>query len=184
MRSFNLRTAFAVTFLLGFGSPSQAQTLLGIGQTPSPEQIAGWNIDINREGVNLPPGNGSVASGRDVFEMQCSACHGDKGQGGIGDRLVGGKGSLTTSQPIKTVGSYWPYSATLFDYIRRSMPLHAPQTLSNDEVYAVTAYILNLNGIIPDGTTLDAKSLPAVKMPNRDGFVQDPRPDVFNKLEE
>ena len=103
-------------------------------------------------------------------------CHGAAGQGGVGDPLVGGIGSLTDAKPKKTVGSYWPYATTLFDYIRRAMPYNAPQSLSADDVYAVTAYVLHLNGIVPDDATLDARTLPRVKMPNRDGFVADPRP--------
>jgi cytochrome c len=115
-----------------------------------------------------------------VFDQQCAACHGSKGEGGVGDRLVGGQGTLATARPIRTVGSYWPYAPTLFDYIRRAMPQNAPQSLSNDDVYAVSAYILSLNGLVADDATLDATSLAAIKMPNRDGFVGDPRPDVKN----
>jgi cytochrome c len=115
-----------------------------------------------------------------VFEQQCSACHGEKGEGGVGDRLVGGQGTIATAKPIKTVGSYWPYAPTLFDYIRRAMPQNAPQSLSNDDVYAVSAYILNMNGLLPADATLDAKTLSAIKMPNRDMFTGDPRPDVKN----
>ncbi len=105
--------------------------------------------------------------GHEIFEQQCSACHGEKGEGALADRLVGGQGTLATAKPIKTVGSYWPYATTLFDYVRRAMPHNAPQSLSNDEVYAVSAYILHLNGVIPADAALDAKSLPAIKMPNR-----------------
>jgi len=108
------------------------------------------------------------------------ACHGAKGEGGVGDRLVGGQGTLATEKPVRTVGSYWPYAPTLFDYIRRAMPQNAPQSLSNDDVYAVSAYILNLNGLLPAEATIDAKALSAIKMPNRDMFVGDPRPDVKN----
>ena len=103
-----------------------------------------------------------------------------KGEGGVGDRLVGGQGTIATPKPIKTVGSYWPYAPTLFDYIRRAMPQNAPQSLSNDDVYAVSAYILNLNGLLASDATLDARTLSAIKMPNRDMFTGDPRPDVKN----
>jgi S-disulfanyl-L-cysteine oxidoreductase SoxD len=157
-----------------------AQGQYGIGRTATPAEIAGWNIDIGRDGSGLPPGGGTVSRGRDVFAQQCSACHGDKGEGGVGDRLVGGQGTLATSNPVRTVGSYWPYATTLFDYIRRAMPQNAPESLSNDDVYAVSAYILNLNGLLPADTTLDAKSLSSIKMPNRKMFVGDPRPDVRN----
>lgn len=177
-----LKVAFAAAMLsLGMTAIASAQTHYGIGRPATAAEIAGWNIDINREGTNLPPGSGNVAHGREVFEAQCSSCHGNKGEGGIGDKLVGGQGTLASAKPVKTVGSYWPYATTLFDYIRRAMPLNAPQSLSNDDVYALSAYLLSLNGIVPDTATLDAKSLAAIKMPNRDGFVADPRPDVKDK---
>jgi cytochrome c len=113
-----------------------------------------------------------------VFAQQCASCHGDKGEGGLGDRLAGGQGTIGTPKPIRTVGSYWPYAPTLFDYIRRAMPQNAPQSLSDEDVYAVSAFVLNLNGLVEADATLDAKSLAAVKMPNRDKFVGDARPDV------
>jgi S-disulfanyl-L-cysteine oxidoreductase SoxD len=171
--------AFAV-FALACVAPAQAQSPYGIGRAATPAEIAGWNIDIDRYGNNLPPGSGSVSRGREVFDQQCAACHGAKGEGGVGDRLVGGQGALATPDPVKTVGSYWPYAPTLFDYIRRAMPQNAPESLSNDDVYAVSAYILNLNGLLPAQATLDAKTLSAIKMPNRKMFVGDPRPDVKN----
>jgi cytochrome c len=157
-----------------------AQSPYGIGRTATPSEIAGWNIDIGRDGSNLPPGSGSVSHGREVFEQQCSGCHGAKGEGGVGDRLVGGQGTIATAKPIRTVGSYWPYAPTLFDYIRRAMPQNAPQSLGNDDVYAVSAYILNLNGLFPADATIDAKALAAINMPNRSMFTGDPRPDVKN----
>jgi cytochrome c len=178
MRELQIAT-FAV-FALACVTPAQAQSPHGIGRAATPAEIAGWNIDIDRYGNNLPPGSGSVSHGREVFDQQCAACHGAKGEGGVGDRLVGGQGTLATPNPVRTVGSYWPYAPTLFDYIRRAMPQNAPQSLSNDDVYAVSAYILNLNGLLPAEATLDAKSLSAIKMPNRNMFVGDPRPDVKN----
>jgi S-disulfanyl-L-cysteine oxidoreductase SoxD len=153
----------------------------GFGRVPTDKEIAGWNIDIGRDGEGLPPGSGSVERGRAIFADKCASCHGEKGEGGVGDRLVGGQGTLASAKPVKTVGSFWPYAPTLFDYIRRAMPMNAPQSLSNQEVYALAAFILNLNGLVPDNATLDAKSLAAIKMPNRDGFVGDPRPDVKNQ---
>ena len=170
---------FAV-FLLACAEPVQAQSPYGIGRAATPAEIAGWNIDIDRNGNGLPPGSGSVGRGREIFDQQCAACHGAKGEGGIGDRLAGGQGTLATPKPVRTVGSYWPYAPTLFGYIRRAMPQNAPQTLSNDDVYAVSAYILNLNGLLPSDATLTAKTLSAIKMPNRSMFVDDPRPDVKN----
>ncbi|MBV9531946.1 MAG: cytochrome c [Bradyrhizobium sp.] len=159
---------------------ADAQGPYGIGRTATPAEIAGWNIDIGRNGGGLPPGSGTVSRGHEVFAQQCAACHGDNGQGGVGGKLAGGQGTLATAEPVRTVGSYWPYAPTLFDYIRRAMPQKAPQSLSDDEVYAVSAYILNLNGLLAADATLDAKSLAAIKMPNRDNFVGDPRPDVKN----
>jgi len=170
--------AFAAVLCAGRAS---AQAPYGIGRVATPAEIAGWNIDISRDGRGLPPGSGTVTHGREVFEQQCAACHGDKGQGGIGDRLVGGQGTLGTAKPVRTVGSYWPYAPTLFDYIRRAMPQNAPQSLSNEDVYAVSAYVLNLNGLLSADATLDAKTLAGIKMPNRDMFVGDSRPDVQNK---
>jgi cytochrome c len=164
--------------LVLWGGSAQAQTPYSIGRSATPAEIAGWNIDIGRDGSNLPEGHGTVSHGREVFAQQCAVCHGDNGEGGVGDRLVGGQGTLATAKPIRTVGSYWPYATTLFDYIRRAMPENAPQSLSNADVYAVSAYILSLNGLVASDATLDAKSLAGIKMPNRDGFVEDPRPDV------
>ena len=172
--------AALIAVVLGLPVHAQAQSHYGIGRPATQTEIAGWNIDVDRNGDNLPPGSGSVAHGREVFEQQCAACHGVKGEGGVGDRLVGGQGTLATPKPVRTVGSYWPYATTLFDYIRRAMPQNAPQSLGNDDVYAVSAYILRLNGLIPADTTLDAGALRAIKMPNRNMFVGDPRPDVKN----
>ncbi|MGX4770314.1 c-type cytochrome [Bradyrhizobium guangdongense] len=164
--------------LCGSVSGAQAEGPYGIGRPATAAEIAGWNIDIGRDGRNLPGGRGSVSHGREVFAQQCASCHGDKGEGGVGDRLVGGQGTIATAKPIRTVGSYWPYAPTLFDYIRRAMPQNAPQSLSDEDVYAVSAFILNLNGVVGPDATLDADSLAAIKMPNRDGFVGDARPDV------
>jgi cytochrome c len=180
MRTRELAIAAAVVVLRVFMASAQAQNPYGIGRPATPAEIAGWNIDIDRDGNNLPPGSGSVGRGQEVFDQQCAACHGARGDGGVGDRLVGGQGTLATPKPVRTVGSYWPYAPTLFDYIRRAMPQNAPQSLSNDEVYAVSAYILNLNGLLAAEATLDARTLSAIKMPNRGMFVGDPRPDVKN----
>jgi mono/diheme cytochrome c family protein len=180
MRTRELYIAVLAAGALACAIPARAQSPYGIGRPATPAEIAGWNIDIDRYGDNLPPGSGSVSHGHEVFDQQCVACHGAKGEGGVGDRLVGGQGTLATEKPVRTVGSYWPYAPTLFDYIRRAMPQNAPQSLSNDDVYAVSAYILNLNGLLPAEATIDAKTLSAIKMPNRDMFVGDPRPDVKN----
>lgn len=172
----------ALGFALLVGSAvANADQQYGFGRSPSAAEIAGWNIDVRGDGKGLPPGHGSVAQGDAIYAAKCASCHGDFGEGGGRmPELAGGKGSLAKADPVKTVGSYWPYAPTLFDYIRRAMPFSKPQSLSDDEVYAVTAFILNLNSIVPKDAVLDAKSLAAIKMPNRDGFVKDPRPDVHN----
>jgi cytochrome c len=167
----------AIAALMGATS-AEAEGPYGIGRPATSAEIAGWNIDVDSHGNNLPPGSGSVSHGREVFDQQCAACHGARGEGGLGDQLVGGQGTLATRNPVRTVGSYWPYAPTLFDYIRRAMPQNAPQSLSNEDVYAVSAYILNLNGLLPADAVLDAKALSAINMPNRGMFVGDPRPDV------
>ena len=153
---------------------------LSLGREATPAEIAGWNIDVFPDGKGLPPGKGTVAKGERVYQAQCLACHGAKLEGGIGPALVGGQGSLATEKPMKTVGSYWPYASTLFDYVRRAMPFQAPQSLSNEDVYSVSGYILHVNGLMAANASVDAKSLVAVKMPNRDGFYVDNRPDASN----
>src|SRR4030081_2536436 len=180
MRMRKLHIAMLAAVAMVCATSAQAQSPYGIGRPATAAEIAGWNIDIDREGHNLPPGSGTVSHGHEVFDLQCAAGHGAKGEGGIGDRLAGGQGTLATPNPVKTVGSYWPYGPTLFDYIRRAMPQNAPQSLSNDDVYAVSAYGLRLTGLLSADATLDASGLSAIKMPNRYLFVGDPRPDVKN----
>ncbi|HEY4350603.1 MAG TPA: cytochrome c [Paraburkholderia sp.] len=160
-------------------APASATGQYGIGKPIDTAAIARWNIDVSPDGHGLPAGSGTVAAGAHVFAAKCAMCHGKGGEGGIGDPLVGGAGTLTSAKPSKTVGSYWPYATTLFDYIRRAMPYNAPESLSADEVYSVSAWLLYMNGIVPEHTTLDAKSLPRVNMPNRKGFIPDPRPGAL-----
>lgn len=152
------------------------------GSPVSAEQIAAWNIDVRPDGRGLPPGSGSALDGESPYQNKCAICHGEFGEGVDRYRaLAGGEGTLADEDPIRTVGSYWPYATTLWDYINRAMPFGDAQSLSADEVYAITAYVLWLNEIIADDLVLDANTLPAVMMPNRDGFVApDPRPDVTN----
>jgi S-disulfanyl-L-cysteine oxidoreductase SoxD len=170
MRKIFVAAAPALVFALA--SPGFAQESPNLGKSISPEDLASWDISIGPDGVGLPPGSGTVKQGEAVFAAQCQACHGEKGAGRPNDRLVGGQGSLAGDKPpIKTVGSYWPYATTLFDYIRRAMPFNESKSLTNDEVYGVVAYLLNLNGVIPESDTMNAQSLPKVAMPNRDGFI-------------
>ena len=159
----------------------QAHDFKGLGSPAGHDQIAGWNIDVFPDGAGLPDGQGSVALGEKVYKTQCMSCHGVNLEGGLGPRLVGGEGTLASDKPVKTIGSYWPYATTIFDYVRRSMPFQSPQSLSNEDVYSVTAYLLSKNNIVPADATLDAKSLTAVKMPNRDNFYVDDRPDTKNE---
>jgi len=143
-----------------------------LGRPANPDEIARIDISIPPDGKGLPSGSGSVSQGAAVFAQKCAACHGANAEGTpSGDRLVGGIGSLNTANPVKTVASYWPYATTVFDYIRRAMPITNPQSLQNDEVYAVTAYILSVDNIVPKDAVLDAQALPKVQMPNRAGFV-------------
>jgi hypothetical protein len=142
-----------------------------LGRPLGPEEIRKMDITVVPDGRGLPPGSGSVSAGAAVYAKSCQSCHGAQGAGKPQDQLTGGVGSLASGKPIKTPASFWPVATTLFDYIRRAMPITSPQSLTNEEVYAVTAYILSIDGIVPSDAVLDAKSLPRVKMPNSDGFV-------------
>lgn len=172
---------FSVTATLALSTAAGAQESYGLGTPATDEQIAGWHIDVLPDGTGLPAGSGTVMQGKHVYEAQCLSCHGANLKGvAFWPALVGGKGSLASDKPVKSIGSYWPYATTLYDYIHRAMPFTAPQSLSNDEVYSVTAYLLHMNGILDENATLDEKSLPEIKMPNRDGFYVDDRPDTQN----
>ena len=165
-----MRNTIVLTLaLVGVGAAS-AQEGPDLGVPATQEQIAGWDISIGPDGAGLPPGSGTAAAGKAVYEAKCLACHGAEGAGQPNDRLVGGQGTLREAAPIRTVGSYWPYATTVFDYIRRAMPYVTPHSLTADETYAVTAYLLALNGIIEQDAVMDATSLPTVVMPNRGNF--------------
>ena len=154
----------------------------GFGSTPTQEELQRF-VSPLPDGRGLPPGSGTVAQGKALYEQQCVACHGANLEGGIGDKLIGGRGTLVNDTPgkapVKTVESYWPYATTLFDYITRAMPLAAPDSLTNDQVYALCAYILSRANVVPDDAVMSADTLARVAMPNRDGFVGDPRPEKF-----
>lgn len=152
----------------------------GFGETVTEEQVAGWDIDILPDGTGLPPGSATVAQGKELYAKYGAPFHGPNGEGtDAAPPLVGGIGSLDSDSPVKTVGSYWPYAPIVFDFIRRAMPASAPQTLTNDEYYGLTAWVLWANGLIPEDAVIDQDTLPKVVMPNRDGFTSpDPRPDV------
>jgi S-disulfanyl-L-cysteine oxidoreductase SoxD len=164
------RVTLAVAAIAASGAVYAAERY-GFGRPATPQELAGWDIDVSPNGAGLPPGRGDVRQGEAIFAAKCASCHGANGEGKPMDQLVGGVGTLRDKKPKRTVGSFWPYATTLFDYVRRAMPLNAPQSLTPDEVYAVSAYVLFLNGIVPQDATLDADNLAKVKMPNRDGFV-------------
>ncbi|MDA0349075.1 MAG: cytochrome c [Verrucomicrobia bacterium] len=149
---------------------SSAQEGPGLGVAATPEQVAAWSLTILPDGSGLPEGSGTAEIGAQIYAQKCLACHGQNGVEGPNDKLVGGHGSISSDAPVKTVGSYWPYATTVFDYIRRAMPLMQPQSLTNDETYALTAYLLELNDIIDSDQVMDAQTLPKVKMPNVDNF--------------
>jgi len=182
-RWFDLAFAlFAVPALVA-AAPLQ----YGFGKAATAEEIAGWNIDVRPDGAGLPKGRGSVAEGQAIYDRQCASCHGTFGESNSYLQIAGGVGSLATDQPMRTTGSKLNYATTLWDYINRAMPFNAPQTLTPNEVYAVTAYVLNLSDIVPADAVLDQDSLPKLAMPNRDGFTtkhgfmrRDGKPDTHN----
>ncbi len=157
--------------------PLEAQKY-GVGRAPTAAEMKAMDISVSPDGRDLPDGSGDVAQGKEIYARRCQRCHGENGKGGDEAALVGGTGTLNTPKPLKTVGSFWPYATTLFDYVRRAMPYKDPGTLSNPQVYAVVAFILNLNGIVPDNAVMSRDTLPKVEMPNRKGFVPDARPDT------
>jgi S-disulfanyl-L-cysteine oxidoreductase SoxD len=177
------RAVLAAVVVLVCGGAALAQgPTFGLGHAPAPEALRAIDIDVTPDGHGLPPGSGTAAAGQTIYLGKCATCHGPSGKEGPQDILVGGQGTLNApAQPLKTIGSYWPYATTLWDYIRRAMPFDHPGTMTPDEVYATTAYLLYINGILGATDVVDRTTLPQVRMPNRDGFVPDPRPDVPRK---
>ncbi len=167
----------APALLLLFAGPLHAAEGPGLGAPANEADIAAWNIEIQPDGKGLPAGRGLAAEGEKIFAEKCQRCHGEKGGGKPNDQLVGGFGTLSAPEKpaVKTVGSFWPYATTLFDYTRRAMPWDAPRSLSNPEVYALVAFLLRENGVIGADDAMDADTLPRVVMPNRDGFIPFPR---------
>jgi S-disulfanyl-L-cysteine oxidoreductase SoxD len=172
MRTRNAGLSLLLAAAVGCGATAAiGEDLPRLGKPVSEAELAKWDISIAPDGVGLPPGSGTAAQGAAIFAEKCEACHGKGGTGGSAIRLVGGIGSLASAQPLKTVGSYWPYATTIFDFTRRAMPWPQPKSLTADETYALTAYILRLNNIIGENDVMNAEALPKVRMPNRDGFI-------------
>jgi cytochrome c len=173
MSTLRLHAAFAATIGIAalWAIAATAEEGPGLGQPVSVADAAPWDINIQPDGTGLPPGSGNAVTGAQVYGTYCVVCHGLGGAGQPNDKLVGGQGTLTQLQQVRTVGSYWPYATTIFDYIRRAMPFTAPESLTNDQVYALTAYLLAENKIIDANETMNAQTLPKVQMPNRDGFI-------------
>ncbi|MCW5691345.1 MAG: cytochrome c [Pseudolabrys sp.] len=170
----------AIVVLLTLSAPAFAQTAkpqnYGIGTPATAAQIAGWDIDVRPDGQGLPPGKGSVKDGETLYLERCAACHGEFGESaGRWPQLAQGKGTLATHDPVKTVGSYFPYVSSVFDYVRRAMPFGDAQSLTNDELYAIVAFVLNLNDIVDDKFVLSKETWSQVKMPNAGGFYEDDR---------
>ena len=166
--------AICVVALAGCASPAAIMRETpgpGLGREATPAEVAAWDVSIPPDGAGLPPGRGTPAQGAVIYAQKCQNCHGEKGGGQPNDRLVGGQGTLASKAPVRTIGSYWPYATTLFDYVRRAMPYTQSHSLTDDEVYAVTAYLLHLNGIIAEMSVMDAVTLPKVRMPNRENFI-------------
>jgi mono/diheme cytochrome c family protein len=168
-------SAFAVLLAL-VASVSAAERKLDIGRTATPAEIAGWDIDVRPDGQGLPPGNGAVKDGEEIYMTRCAACHGEFGESaGRWPQVAGGAGSLKSDDPVKTVGSYFAHLSTVIDYVRRSMPFGDAQSLTNDELFAVVAYTLFLNDIVDENFVLSKETLGKVKMPNAGGFYDDDR---------
>jgi mono/diheme cytochrome c family protein len=158
----NLTAVVMVLLALTASTWSVAQETPNLGRPATPAEIAGWDISIPPDGTGLPPGSGTPEQGAVVYTQKCQSCHGEQGAGKPNDQLVGGQGTLTSNSPVRTIGSYWPYATTVFDYIRRAMPYTESKSLTNEEVYAVTAYLLHLNGLIGAQDVMDAHTLPQV----------------------
>jgi S-disulfanyl-L-cysteine oxidoreductase SoxD len=181
MSTHKLGSVMGIVALLAMAGswPAAAQLpTYGVGRLPTAEEVRAWDLTIRPDGQGLPPGSGTAALGKPIYAERCAACHGETGEDPKYSRLVGGHGTLATDKPIRTIGSFWQYAPTLWSYIRRAQPYDNPGSLTPEQVYAVTAYLLHRNGIIGEQEVMDATTLPRVQMPNRDGFVPDPRPDV------
>jgi cytochrome c len=178
-RARRLLPVAVVLALAAFGSPPTSADNLGLGRAALPEEIAAWDIDVRPDGQGLPEGSGSVADGEALFVEKCAACHGEFGEGvGRWPVLAGGYGTLTSERPEKTVGSFWPHTSTAFDYINRTMPFGDGQSLAPDEVYAILAYVLNLNDVVPQDFVLSKQNFTSVTLENAPNFFDDDRDET------
>jgi mono/diheme cytochrome c family protein len=184
MRSRDVRRGLAALLVAAapaaLAADADGRPEAGFGKPIAEADLKLWDIDIQTPtGGGLPPGEGTVAAGKAVYEAKCVSCHGEKAAGGpVFGAMVGGVGSMTKSPRVLTPGSMYPYAPILFDYVRRAMPMDAPQSLRADEVYAVSAYLYNLNGLVPEDFKMNAETMPKIAMPNRDAFIRDDRPDT------
>jgi cytochrome c len=178
------RFNFAVPVLIvatALAAAAQTPGYKNVGRTPTPQEVQAVDIAIGTDGKELPPGSGNAKLGAQLFADKCVVCHGENQEGSAqAPALVGGKGTLTSLRPKMTAGSYWPFATTVFDYIRRAMPRFQEGTLNVDEVYSLTAFILYRNDIIKENDVIDAKTLPKIKMPNRDGFIPQNLDDIHD----
>lgn len=181
MRWSSILVASVMALTACVAAAAQTPTYSNVGRTPSKEEIAAWDIAIGPEGKELPPGSGTAKEGAEIYAKKCAICHGPAGEGSrLGPRMLGGKGTLNTLDPVMTIGSYWPFATTLWDFINRAMPRKQEGSLSADEVYALTAFLLYRNDIIGESDVIDAKSLPKIQMPNRNGFVPPRLEDIHD----
>lgn len=174
------RRTFAAAVLIGLGVTSADAQVLGLGREATAEEIAAWDIDVRPDGAGLPEGRGTAAEGQLLYDERCASCHGVFGEGeGRWPALAGGQGSLTSDRPEKTIGSFWPYPSSIYDYVHRAMPFGDAQSLADDEVYALVAYLLFLNDVVTDENfELSKESFPAIQMENAPNFLDDDRPDT------
>lgn len=172
------RTILAAALAWSAGVAAAQSPTYGVGRAPTEDEIRAWDITIGPDGSLLPPGQGSAEEGERIYKVRCEECHGVEAKGSEQAALVGGQGTLASDKPLKTAVGFWPYATTIFDYVRRAMPFKTPGSLSDSEVYAVTAYLLALDGVIKWEEPMNRETLPKVRMPNRGGFIPDPRPDV------
>jgi S-disulfanyl-L-cysteine oxidoreductase SoxD len=181
MRCFYKLFVILASLMAGNAAWAQAPNYKNIGRAPTPDEIRAWDTAVGPAGKELPPGSGTAKEGAGIFAEKCVVCHGPAGEGSqMAPRLVGGKGTLTTPQPVLTVGSYWAFATTIFDFIYKAMPRGQEGSLTPGQAYALTAFLLYKNDIIKETDTIDAKTLPAIKMPNRDGFIPPQLEDIHD----